>query len=43
MLRTPVWDAACGAAVGLHSREADSYLLSLCEAGVATVHRAGIS
>ena len=27
----------------LHSREADSYLLSLCEAGAVTVHRAGIS
>lgn len=27
----------------LHSRDADSYLLSLCEAGAATVHRAGPS
>jgi hypothetical protein len=27
----------------LHSHDADSYLLSLCEAGAATVHRAGPS
>lgn len=27
----------------LHSSEADSYLLSLCETGAATAHRAGIS
>lgn len=27
----------------LHTSDADSYLLSLCEAGAVTVHRAGIS